>query len=133
MSNAILGKPDKLIENEWCAAKRHPYCTYEVMKCTPGFGELSESEASHHENIDGSGYFRNLPAKRMTIPARWRYVDAPGGAGYRWGCVQFDAAYAADPFVTRRTGASALKSGEYTNSRVRVGTHSFVRSASVPL
>lgn len=70
VSNAILDKPGNLTGDEWSVVKRHPYYTYEILNRIPGFGALSEIAASHHEKLDGSGYFRNLPAERMTIPAR---------------------------------------------------------------
>ena len=43
------------------------------------------------------------------------------GFCYQWGRTRFDAAYAFDPTATGRVGRSALLSGEYSNSVVRVG------------
>jgi HD-GYP domain-containing protein (c-di-GMP phosphodiesterase class II) len=70
VSNAILDKPGKLTDDEWGVVKQHPYYTYEVLHRIPGFGELSEIAASHHEKLDGSGYFRGLPPERLSLPAR---------------------------------------------------------------
>ncbi|MEP7366025.1 MAG: HD domain-containing phosphohydrolase [Acidobacteriota bacterium] len=70
VSNAILDKPGKLTDDEWGVVKQHPYYTYEVLNRIPGFDQLSEIAASHHEKLDGSGYFRHLPPERMSVPAR---------------------------------------------------------------
>ena len=70
VSNAILDKPGKLTEDEWDVVKQHPYYTYEVLNRIPGFSELAEIAASHHEKLDGSGYFRHLPPECMSVPAR---------------------------------------------------------------
>ena len=55
------------------------------------------------------------------------------GVGYRCGRVRFDAAYVLDPKVSRTTGTSALRAGEYSNSRVRVGVHSVILSTTFKL
>ncbi|MEP7366024.1 MAG: outer membrane protein transport protein [Acidobacteriota bacterium] len=55
------------------------------------------------------------------------------GAGYRWGRVRVDAAYVLDPKVSRTTGSSALRAGEYSNSRVRLGTHAVIISTTFKL
>ena len=70
VSNAILEKPDKLTDDEFEAVKKHPYYTFEILKRIPGFGNLSEIAASHHEKLDGSGYFRGYGAEQMSLPAR---------------------------------------------------------------
>jgi len=70
VSNAILEKPGKLTDDEWTVVKRHPYHTLEVLRRIPGFGELSDVAAAHHEKLDGSGYFRNWGAEQMSRPAR---------------------------------------------------------------
>jgi putative nucleotidyltransferase with HDIG domain len=74
VSNAILEKPGKLTGGEWEAVKKHPYYTLEVLKRVPGFEELSEVAASHHEKLDGTGYFRGWGAERMSRPARMLVV-----------------------------------------------------------
>jgi long-subunit fatty acid transport protein len=55
------------------------------------------------------------------------------GVGYRWGRVRVDAAYVLDPYVSRSTGVSALRSGEYSNSRIRLGTHSLILTTTFKL
>jgi HD-GYP domain-containing protein (c-di-GMP phosphodiesterase class II) len=70
VSNAILEKPGKLDDDEWAAVRRHPYYTWKTLNGIPGFGELSEVAASHHEKLDGSGYFRGLTGDRLPMEAR---------------------------------------------------------------
>ncbi len=70
VSNAILDKPGKLDEAEWKVVRKHPECTLEILERIPGFGELSEVAAAHHEKLDGSGYFRNMTGDQLNLPAR---------------------------------------------------------------
>jgi putative nucleotidyltransferase with HDIG domain len=70
LSNTILDKPDKLSAGEWESVRRHPYYSFEILRRVPGFGEVSDIAASHHEKLDGSGYYRNLGAAQLSLPAR---------------------------------------------------------------
>lgn len=70
VSNSILDKPGKLTDEEFSIVKTHPHYTLEILKRIPGFGELSDIAAAHHEKLDGSGYFRNLSAENLSLPAR---------------------------------------------------------------
>ena len=70
VSNAILDKPDKLTEAEWEVVRKHPAYSYEILRRIPSFHELSEIAASHHEKLDGTGYFRGMTADRLSLPAR---------------------------------------------------------------
>ena len=70
VSSTILDKPGKLTNEEWDAVRLHPCYSFEILRRIPGFGELSEIAASHHEKLDGSGYFRSLSAERLSLPVR---------------------------------------------------------------
>ena len=70
VSNAILEKPAKLNDEEWKIMKRHPEDTWLILRDIPHFGELSEVAASHHEKLDGSGYFRGLNARDLSTESR---------------------------------------------------------------
>lgn len=70
VSNTILDKPGKLTPEEWEVVRKHPQHSYEILRRIPTFRELSEIAASHHEKLDGSGYFRNLSARQLSLPAR---------------------------------------------------------------
>ena len=68
--NSILEKPGKLEADEWAVVRNHPYHTHQILSRIPGFGELAEIAASHHEKLDGSGYWRGLTGEQMSAPAR---------------------------------------------------------------
>jgi HD-GYP domain-containing protein (c-di-GMP phosphodiesterase class II) len=70
VSNAILEKPGKPSDEEWEALKLHPYHTWKVLKGISAFGEMSEVAASHHEKLNGKGYFRGLSAPQIPLEAR---------------------------------------------------------------
>jgi putative nucleotidyltransferase with HDIG domain len=68
--NTILEKPGPLDAEEWEIVKRHPYYSYEILRRITGFEQLSEVAASHHEKLDGSGYFRHFGADQLSLQAR---------------------------------------------------------------
>jgi len=70
VSNQILEKPGELNEDEWRVMRLHPFYTWKILHAIPRFGELSEIAASHHEKLDGSGYFRGLADKQLSLEAR---------------------------------------------------------------
>jgi putative nucleotidyltransferase with HDIG domain len=68
--NTILEKPGKLTNDEWDVVKKHPYDSSEILKRIPGFQDLAEMAAAHHEKLDGSGYFRKLQAEQLSLSTR---------------------------------------------------------------
>ncbi len=70
VSNIILEKPGSLDAGEWEIVKRHAYYSYEILHRVPQFELLSEIAASHHEKLDGSGYFRGYQAEQLPLAAR---------------------------------------------------------------
>ncbi len=68
--NTILDKPGKLTAQEWDVVKKHPHYSHEILKRIPNFQELSEVAASHHERLDGTGYFRGVSAGQLSLPSR---------------------------------------------------------------
>jgi putative nucleotidyltransferase with HDIG domain len=68
--NSILEKPGKLTNEEWGVVKKHPFYTLEILQRVPGFEQLSDVAAAHHEKLDGSGYFRQWGAAQLNTPAR---------------------------------------------------------------
>jgi putative nucleotidyltransferase with HDIG domain len=70
VSNTILEKPGKLDDQEWKAMKRHPEDTWLILHSIPQFEELCEVAASHHEKLNGAGYYRNLTAEQLSTEAR---------------------------------------------------------------
>jgi putative nucleotidyltransferase with HDIG domain len=70
VSNEILEKPGKLTAEEWKVVRGHPYYTFEILKRIPAFASFSSDAAAHHERLDGSGYWRQLSAPNLSLPAR---------------------------------------------------------------
>jgi putative nucleotidyltransferase with HDIG domain len=68
--NNILDKPAKLTAHEWDIVQLHPYYTQQILEKISGFEELAYVASSHHEKLDGSGYFRKLTGAQMSLPAR---------------------------------------------------------------
>ena len=68
--NSILEKPGKLEPAEWEVVKKHPAYSHAILKRIPGFGRLAEVAASHHERLDGTGYWRSYDAARLDLPSR---------------------------------------------------------------
>ena len=70
VSNSILEKPGKLTAGEWDLVKQHPAYSLEVLRRVPDFAKQAEIAASHHEKLDGSGYFRRMDATAMPLLSR---------------------------------------------------------------
>jgi len=68
--NNILDKPGKLTAAEWDTVRLHPYYTQRILERIRGFQDLAFLASSHHERLDGSGYFRNLRAAQIAPGAR---------------------------------------------------------------
>ena len=71
----ILNKPGKLDADEWEEMKRHVTYGEQILDVTEGLSDTTRSIcALHHERLDGSGYPRNLPAKKITVAGRMSAV-----------------------------------------------------------
>jgi HD-GYP domain-containing protein (c-di-GMP phosphodiesterase class II) len=68
--NSILEKPGKPDEDEWAVLKLHPYYTWKILQGISSFHEMSEVAASHHEKLNGKGYFRGLGAEHLSLESR---------------------------------------------------------------
>ncbi|HEV7968985.1 MAG TPA: HD domain-containing phosphohydrolase [Candidatus Acidoferrales bacterium] len=68
--NSVLEKPAKLSPDEWKVIKAHPYYTFEILNKIPGFEQLSQDAAAHHEKLDGSGYWRGWKSDQLSRFAR---------------------------------------------------------------
>jgi len=68
--NTILDKPGKLTSREWACVKQHPYYSEQVLGRIANFQRMSEIAATHHERLDGSGYFRGLRAEQLDLDMR---------------------------------------------------------------
>ncbi len=68
--NTILEKPGKLDATEWESMRLHPFYTWKVLNMVPGLEEITEVTASHHEKLDGTGYYRGLSSSQLSLEAR---------------------------------------------------------------
>lgn len=68
--NTILDKPGGLAPREWEIVRLHPYYTQRILEKIDGFQELAFVASTHHERLDGSGYFRNLVGEHLPLPCR---------------------------------------------------------------
>jgi HD-GYP domain-containing protein (c-di-GMP phosphodiesterase class II) len=68
--NTILDKPGKLNAQEWETVRLHPYYTQRILERISGFAHLAFLASTHHEKLDGSGYYRNLHGSQLPIAAR---------------------------------------------------------------
>ena len=70
ISAGIWGKPGSLTEREWERVRMHPYYTERVLARPGLLARLGVLSALHHERLDGSGYYRSLPASMLSPAAR---------------------------------------------------------------
>ena len=68
--NMILDKPARLDASEFELIKRHPELTLRILADIPTFGDVAQVAASHHERLDGRGYFRGLTEPELAVGAR---------------------------------------------------------------
>jgi HD-GYP domain-containing protein (c-di-GMP phosphodiesterase class II) len=70
VSNAILDKPAPLSGQEWEIMRLHPYYTQRILDRISGFETLAFIASSHHERLDGRGYYRGLRGAQVPPGAR---------------------------------------------------------------
>jgi len=70
VSAAIWGKSGPLSEADWERVRLHPYYAQRILAQPIALAEIGAVAAAHHERLDGSGYYRNLPATMLTPAMR---------------------------------------------------------------
>lgn len=70
ISNSVWDKPGNLTRAEWEQVRLHPYHTERILSCSPALAPIATMAGTHHERLDGSGYYRQLPAAQQSLPAR---------------------------------------------------------------
>jgi HD-GYP domain-containing protein (c-di-GMP phosphodiesterase class II) len=66
-----LDRPrDKLSQSEQEILRLHPYHAERIFARVPALGPLVPMVASHHERMDGRGYYRGLAGEQIPIGAR---------------------------------------------------------------
>ncbi|HEY0701305.1 MAG TPA: HD domain-containing phosphohydrolase [Candidatus Acidoferrales bacterium] len=68
--NSILDKTGALTTNEWETMRLHPYYTQRILEKIQGFQHLAFIASTHHERLDGSGYYRNLRSTQLPVGTR---------------------------------------------------------------
>lgn len=68
--NRILDKPGRLTIGEYLQVREHPMLSLRILQPVAIFGRVAEMAASHHERLDGTGYFRGLDAESLGLGAR---------------------------------------------------------------
>jgi len=67
---AILEKPGKLDNEEFQTIKNHVRITYDWLSDIPGFDQIRDWAANHHEKLDGSGYSFGKPGDALDWGSR---------------------------------------------------------------
>jgi HD-GYP domain-containing protein (c-di-GMP phosphodiesterase class II) len=68
--NVILDKPSRLEPSEFEVIRRHPELTLRILEPVPSLASVAEMAASHHERLDGRGYFRGMTEPELSMGAR---------------------------------------------------------------
>lgn len=66
---AILNKPSKLTDEEWEKMREHPMIGVNILKPLRALEEIYDWIFSHHERMDGNGYYK-VEGKDIPIAAR---------------------------------------------------------------
>ena len=66
---AILNKPSKLTDEEWKKMREHPMIGVNILKPLRAFEEIDDWIFSHHERMDGNGYYK-VEGKDIPLAAR---------------------------------------------------------------
>ncbi|MBI2829982.1 MAG: diguanylate cyclase [Chloroflexi bacterium] len=70
ISNAILGKPEKLTDAEWDQVRKHAEWGALIVSHAPGLVPCISGVLHHHEWYDGSGYPKGLKGEKIPLEAR---------------------------------------------------------------
>lgn len=70
ISDAILGKPSKLTEDEFAVIKQHPVIGAKILMQSNYTQDLVQIVLHHHERFDGKGYPEGLAGENIPLGAR---------------------------------------------------------------
>ncbi|MCF6093410.1 HD-GYP domain-containing protein [Microaerobacter geothermalis] len=70
IEEAILNKPGKLTNDEWCMIMKHPIIGYEILKKYDFNSDVKSVVLFHHERCDGSGYPFQLEDSQIPLNAK---------------------------------------------------------------
>jgi HD-GYP domain-containing protein (c-di-GMP phosphodiesterase class II) len=66
----ILTKEGRRTEHEWEMYRLHPYYTYRILEQVDPLKDLAAAAASHHEWVNGQGYYRQLSGQQIPLHGR---------------------------------------------------------------
>lgn len=66
----ILGKPGRLLPEEWEAMQGHLEIGYRIVESTPELAHIGEALLAHHEWWDGTGYPKKLKGEQIPLISR---------------------------------------------------------------
>jgi len=67
---AILAKGEQRSSSEWETYRLHPYYTQRILERVEALRELAQAAASHHEWMNGRGYYRQLCGEQIPFYGR---------------------------------------------------------------
>jgi diguanylate cyclase (GGDEF)-like protein/PAS domain S-box-containing protein len=70
ISDQILGKPGRLLPEEWEAMQSHLEIGYRIVESTPELAHIGEALLAHHEWWDGTGYPKRLNGAQIPLISR---------------------------------------------------------------
>lgn len=100
------------------------------------FRAAAERSLGESFSVSGGFLHGNNPVPNSTLSPLTAAIMQNGlttGLGYRLGRYRFDLSYGFDFTAQSQVGTSALLSGEYSNSKVKIGTQALTLSTSIRL
>lgn len=70
VTDSILGKPDRLTDEEWKEMKTHPEIGEKIVSQVDQLTRAAKIIGQHQEQYDGSGYPKGLKGEEITLEAR---------------------------------------------------------------
>ena len=70
ISSEILGKQDKLSEEEWVEVRKHPAAGFRIAQSTSELSHIADYILCHHERWDGKGYPQGLAGDNIPLLSR---------------------------------------------------------------
>lgn len=70
VSNSILEKPGRLTDDEFGEIRKHPEMSSLLLGQIRGFERITELASTHHERLDGRGYWRGLGSEALDLDMR---------------------------------------------------------------
>jgi HD-GYP domain-containing protein (c-di-GMP phosphodiesterase class II) len=70
VADGIWERPGAFTQADWLQVRLHPYWTEQVVAGSSILAEVGAIAGSHHERLDGSGYYRRATAFSLPVTAR---------------------------------------------------------------